>query len=272
MPLFRRVRRSAIFSLAAACLLPLSAHGQPANDPFAVNGRASDWSMILGAGVAVRPTFEGSDRYFISPVPLVSVNLKDMISLDTSGLNAYWRGAGLQIGGGVTYNLGRLQSGSVFTPGDERLNGLGDIPAAPGLRAFANYRLGPVTLGTALTKYLADGNNGLLINASLEMPYRLGESTTVTGRVFATWADQSYMQTWFGVTPGQSINSGYAVYQPASGIKDVGLSVSVRHQLSAYWLISGEARVGRLTGSAEDSPITVSNFNSSFLAMIGYRF
>lgn len=270
----RRAQRSAIFSLVAAFLLPPpSAHGQPANDPFSVNGRASDWTMILGAGAAVRPTFEGSDRYFVTPVPLVSANYRDMVSLDTSGLSAYWRNGGLQIGGGVTYSLGRLQDGgSVFTPGDERLNGLGDIPAALGLRGFANYRLGPVMLGTTLTKYLADGNNGVLINASLEMPYRLGDSTTVTGRLFATWADQSYMQTWFGVTPGQSINSGYAAYQAASGIKDVGLSIGVRHQLTPYLLLSGEARVSRLTGSAEDSPITVSNFNSSFLAMIGYRF
>lgn len=273
MPMFH-ARRSAIAALVAAFVLPPPiAHGQPANDPFAVNGRASDWSVIVGAGVAVRPTFEGSDRYFVSPVPLVSITYDDMISLDTSGLNAYWRKDGLQIGGGVTYNLGRRQGGNnLFTPGDERLNGLGDIPATVGLRAFANYRLGPVVLGSTLTKYLADGNNGLLINASLEMPYRLSDSTTVTGRLFSTWADQSYMQTWFGVTPGQSINSGYAVYQPASGIKDVGLSLSVRHQLSPYLVLSGEARVSRLTGSAEDSPITVSNVNSSFLAVIGYRF
>jgi MipA family protein len=199
----RRSPHSLVFGLIAAFLSPSpSAHGQPADDPFAAGGKPSAWAVMLGAGAAIRPTFEGSDRYFVSPVPLVSINYNDMISLDTSGLSAYWRKAGLQIGGGLTYNLGRRQGGNnVFTPGDERLNGLGDIPAAPGLRAFANYQLGPVVLGATLTKYLAEGNNGLLIDALVEMPYRLGERTTVTGRVFATWADQSYMQTWFGVTP-----------------------------------------------------------------------
>lgn len=273
-----RVRRHSPYSavlgfIAALLALSPSAHGQPANDPFAAYSKPSAWAVTLGAGVAVRPTFEGSDRYFVSPVPLVSINYNDMISLDTSGLSAYWRTGGLQIGGGLTYNLGRLQgSNSVFTPGDERLYGLGDIPAAAGLRAFANYKLGPVVLGATLTKYLAEGNNGLLIDALVEMPYRLGERTTVTGRLFATWADQSYMQTWFGVTPGQSVTSGYATYQAESGIKNFGLGVNLRHQLGTSWMISADARLSRLTGSADYSPISVSNVNMSFLTMLGYRF
>ena len=272
------VRRRSPFSLvfgfiAAFLLLSPAAHGQPANDPFAANGKSSSWSVTLGAGAAFRPTFEGSDRYFVSPVPFVSINYNDMISLDTSGLNAYWRKDGLQIGGGVTYNLGRFQDGnSVFTQGDERLNGLGNIPAAMGLRAFANYKLGPVVLGATLTKYLAEGNNGLLIDGLVEMPVRLGDRTTITGRLFATWADESYMQTWFGVTPGQSLTSGYEIYQAGSGVKNVGLGINLRHRLGTSWILSADARLLRLTGSAEYSPMTVSDMNMNFLAMVGYRF
>lgn len=263
----------AFWLIAASLLLSPVAHGQPASDPFAGNGKSSVWSVTLGAGALIRPTFEGSDRYFVSPVPVVSVIYNDMISLDTSGLNAYWRKDGLQIGGGLTYSLGRLQGrNNVFTQGDERLNGLGNIPAAAGLRAFANYKLGPVVLGTTLTKYLAEGNNGLLIDGLIEMPVRLGDHTTVTGRLFATWADQSYMQTWFGVTPGQSITSGYAIYQAESGIKNVGLGVNLRHRLGANWILSADAGLVWLTGSADYSPITVSNVNMNILAMVGYRF
>jgi MipA family protein len=270
----RRSPHSLVFGLIAAFLSPSpSAHGQPADDPFAASGKPSAWAVMLGAGAAIRPTFEGSDRYFVSPVPLVSINYNDMISLDTSGLSAYWRKAGLQIGGGLTYNLGRRQGGNnLFTPGDERLNGLGDIPAAPGLRAFANYQLGPVVLGATLTKYLAEGNNGLLIDVLVEAPYRLSERTMVTGRLFTTWADQSYMQTWFGVTPAQSVDSGYATYQAGSGIKNVGLGVSLRHQLGTSWMLSAEARLARLTSYADGSPITVSDVNTGFLATLGYRF
>jgi outer membrane protein len=269
-----RARHFAVFGLVAAFLLPSpAALGQPAADPFALNSRSSAWSVILGAGAAVRPTFEGSDRYFVSPVPLVSINYDDMVTLDTAGLSAYWRAAGLQIGGGLTYSLGRRQGGNgIFTAGDERLNGLGDIPGALGLRGYANYRLGPITLGTTFTKYLANGNDGILVDVLVEAPFRIGDKTTITGRVSTTWADQSYMQSYFGVTPLQSINSGYATFQAGSGIKDVELGINVRHQLNRFLLVSVDGRVSRLTGYAEGSPITVSNVNSRFLAMIGYRF
>src|SRR5262245_974385 len=136
MPLFfsALVRRCLplVFGLLVALLLPSpAALGQPADDPFAMNGRTNAWSVTLGAGAVVRPTFEGSDRYFVSPVPFVSISYKDMVSLDTSGLNAYWRRGGLQVGGGLAFNLGRREGGNnLFTPGDERLNGLGDIPAS----------------------------------------------------------------------------------------------------------------------------------------------
>lgn len=269
-----RSPHSLVIGLLAALLSPSpAAHGQPANDPFAVTGGPNVWVVTLGAGAVVRPTFEGSDRYFVSPVPFVSITYKDMISLDTSGLNAYWRKGGLQVGGGLAFSLGRRQGGnSLFTPGDERLNGLGDIPASPGLRAFAKYQLGPVVLGTTLTKYLAEGNNGLLIDVLVEAPYRLSERTTITGRLFATWADQSYMQTWFGVTQAQSISSGYSIYQADSGVKNVGLGLGLRYQLSARWMLSAEGRLSRLTGSADTSPITVSNVNAVFATVLGYRF
>ena len=37
-------------------------------------------------------------------------------------------------------------------------------------------------------------------------------------------------------------------------------------------MLSADARLTRLTGSADYSPITVSDVNMSFLAMLGYRF
>jgi len=269
------VRRAvALAGLTAILALPPAVvHAQPAVDPFAANGKPSDWNVVLGAGVALRPTFEGSDRYFFTPVPFLSVVYKDMVSFDTSGLNAYWRSGGLQIGGGATYSLGRLQnSNSVFSQGDERLRGLGDVPAAIGLRAFANYSIGPVTLGTTFTKFLADGNDGILINLSAAMPFKVGDRTTITARLFGTWADQSYMQTYFGITPGQSFNTSYAIYSPGSGVKDFGLNLGVKHEFGRSWLLSADARLARYGGIVENSPLAFSDFNMSFLAMIGYRF
>lgn len=45
---------------------------------------------------------------------------RDMVALDTSDLNAYWRFNGLQVGGGLTFNHGRTQNAGEFAQGDSR--------------------------------------------------------------------------------------------------------------------------------------------------------
>ena len=49
-----------------------------------------DWEVTLGAGAGMRPTFEGSDRYTVRPLPVLSVTWRDTISLGEGGLSAYW--------------------------------------------------------------------------------------------------------------------------------------------------------------------------------------
>lgn len=255
---------------AAVAVSP--AAGQPLNDRFATKGTGKDWDVTLGVGGALRPTYEGSDSYAVMPLPLVRVVWKDVISLDPTGLNAYWRYDGLQIGGGLTYSLGRTQNASLFTPGNWRLNGLGDIPAALGFRGFVNYKLGPVILGSTLTKYVADGNNGLLIDGSIGVPWRIDDRFMVMGRAFATWVDATYMQTYFGINNTQSINSGYQSYSTNSGVKNVGLEVRADYRFSTNWNFSASAQVSQLLGYAADSPISVSDTAVTLLTTIGYRF
>ncbi|MGZ5912052.1 MAG: MipA/OmpV family protein, partial [Reyranella sp.] len=65
------------------------------------------------------------------------------------------------------------------------------------------------------------------------MPYKLTETTTGRAAVSADWADQSFMQTYFGGTPTQAINSGYSQYNAGAGIKDVNFGVGLTQQLGA---------------------------------------
>jgi outer membrane protein len=231
-----------------------------------------EWDVTLGGGVVVRPTFEGSDRYFASPVPFVNVIWKDTVSLGMDGLSAYWRYQNLRIGGGLTYGGGRQQSSGIFQQGDERLAGLGDIPAALGVKGFADYKLGLINLNASITKFTASGNDGVLVNFGVALPYKLTDTTMVTARVSADWADQSYMQTFFGVTPTQSMNSGFSQFNAGAGIKDVGFGLGVTQRFGQHWLLAVDARVSRLTGDAENSPIVFSKTGASFMSAIAYHF
>lgn len=239
--------------------------------PGAQNG-AGDWTVLLGGGIGIRPTFEGSDKYRVSPLPFFSVVWRDMISLDATGLNAYWRHEGLQIGAGITYNLGRTTDDSFFGGGDSRLAGMGDVPVTVGIRGFANYRLGPVLLGTSITKFFVEGNDGLLIDAGIGIPYRITDRLTVSGRISATWADGNYMRNFFGVTAAQSVASGYAAYEATSGFKDVNVSLGLQYLITKQWLASANVRFTQFLSSAKDSPLSFADRSVAGMMMIGYRF
>jgi outer membrane protein len=56
------------------------------------NTSTSGWDIALGGGAAVRPTYEGSDRYLARPAPLLSLTWTwaDRVSIGPTGLSAYW--------------------------------------------------------------------------------------------------------------------------------------------------------------------------------------
>jgi len=176
------VRFSPLFACAA-----IAAGASVPTKLLAQDRPRGEWDVTLGAGAAVRPTYEGSDHYIVSPVPFVNVIWRDMISLGVDGLSAYWRYENLRIGGGLSYGTGRQQSSGIFQQGDGRLAGMGDIPAALALKGFADYKLGPVNLNASLTKFTANGNDGVLVNFGIGLPYKLTETTTVRASVSADW-------------------------------------------------------------------------------------
>jgi len=270
-------RGLAHFSIVLAGLsiafLPTPAFAQ---DRQSNDRQSKEWDVTLGMGAAVRPTFEGSDQYIVSPAPFVNVIWRDTVSLGVDGLSAYWSTENFRIGGGPSFGTGRTQNSSIFSQGDSRLTGMGDIPAAFGLKVFADYRIGPsslpVTVNASLTKFTANGNDGVLVNFGLRLPYKLTPTTTLRAFVSADWADQGYMQTYFGVTAIQSINSGYAQYSPGAGIKDVNFGLGLTEKLNEHWSLIVNGRIAELTGDAANSPIVFSRTQAIFTSAIAYHF
>ncbi len=114
-------------------------------------------------------------------------------------------------------NPGRDEKGSSFfgtdlNGTDEKLHGLGDIDPALGVRAFGSYMLGPVALRASVVKCTGDQNDGILLNLGLGLPCHPLNKLTLTPHVGATWADESYMQTFFGVSPLQSSRTGLPTF------------------------------------------------------------
>src|SRR5689334_5999042 len=199
-----RGSRRAIFGVVFGTFsTPALAQGilyTPDQQPSAwtLNQKPAVWDISLAAGAAMQPTFHGSDRYRVSPVPLVIIRWRDTVSLGVEGLSVYWHHNNLRIGGGVNYDGGRLdhETNGFLSGGDDRLKGLGDVESAVGIRGFVSYKAGPVYFDTSVTKYLGSQNKGLLASAGISAPVAIKKRFVLRPHIGATWADDNYMGTF----------------------------------------------------------------------------
>lgn len=245
-------------------------------NPLRVSERGkpnNKWDVTVGGGVGAIATYEGSDSYKLTALPFFKITYDDMISLSPRGLNAYWHHDGFKIGGGLTYNGGRKdEDAGLLGAGDDELRGMGDIDGSLGIKGLASYEWGPVEFKGSLTKFTGDNNDGLLGEFEVSTEYRVTDHIKLSPHISATWADESYMQTFFGVTSTQAANSKFSRFTAESSLKDVGVGLGANYTLNDHWFVRAEATVKMLTGDAADSPISASDTQEAFLTMVGYRF
>jgi MipA family protein len=230
-----------------------------------------EWDVTLGVGAALRPTFEGSDRSIVRPLPVIALRWRDTISIGEGGLSATLHYKKFRFGGGLTFDAGRKDhsSGGIFESGDDRLMGLGTIKASPGFRAFVSTRVSLVNFEVSAVKSLNHGVTGTL---GLSVPLPLGKKLLLMPHVRATWADGNYMQTYFGVTPVQSAASIFSPFNAGGGFKDVRGGVNLIYSFNRHWFAGADVGVTRLMGDAAASPISISDTNVTVMALTGYRF
>jgi len=87
------------------------------------------------------------------------------------------------------------------TPGDKRLTGMGNVQTSTEAGVGAGYR--PMML-VARQSLGERGPNGAQVDLTVEIPWSLSDRFGLRFALGATWADQDYMQTYFGVTAAQA--------------------------------------------------------------------
>ncbi|MFZ2989802.1 MipA/OmpV family protein, partial [Ideonella sp.] len=117
-----------------------------------------------------------------------------------------------------------------------------------------------VTRGLVLTSSLRFGAGEDRDGAQLDLGAVSGMplSPTVRFSVSAglTWVNSALSQTYFGVSPEQSVASGLAPYSAGSGLRDARLSTAVVWGVAPRWNMTTALSAGRLLGDARHSPIT----------------
>lgn len=261
---------------SAARLLAMGGLALAATPEAAAQEPEPAWQIGLGAGAMVRPDYDGSDDYEVSPVPMLRINYKDRIFLEGPALGANLLnldgprpGDKLQAGPLLRWQMGRDQDDN------DALRGLGDVDGSFEIGGFVTYGLGPYSVGLTVMQDAGDGHEGLTAELKGGYQHSFDDSWSMRAEVQATWADDSYTRSYFGIDAGQSARSGYRQHDAGAGFKDVGLSVAVDYALSDSWAVTGQVGYARLLGDAADSPIVDDEGSANAFSagiFVGYRF
>jgi len=205
---------------------------------------------LLGAGVRLRPEYDGASRYELQPIPLLRYYGGPWFARTTQGiLEAGARGeilTGLALGVQIAYEEGNDRTG--LDPG-----------ASFGLHLEWDTKIGP-----APVSILARGRNHFDTDRGAQTDLRAtvgvygGHGAFVGVFTQATWATGEWVRSYYGTGEG--------------GLLFVALGVEGAYDLSSRWVILWSVHGRRLQGDAASSPITEEKTNYFASAGLAYRF
>lgn len=110
--------------------------------------------------------------------------------------------------------------------------------------------------GISLLADVGNVHNGWVSAISYRKWIPIGKYGTLGLGAATTFASGNYTQTYFGVSPENSILSGLPSYSAGSGLRDARLTALFVQPVSRSWAIGGGVIFARMLGDAADSPIT----------------
>jgi outer membrane scaffolding protein for murein synthesis (MipA/OmpV family) len=156
-----------------------------------------------------------------------------------------------------TYSLGpvlnyRMERDDVD---NDRVDAMKDIDAAVEAGVFGGIDINSWMLGAELLADVSDEHDGLLAKISVGYRWQAAPDLVITPRVFTTYADDDYMDTYFGVNSGNRGTSGLPYFEADAGLKDAGFTLGIDYNPWIQWGITGFITYSALLNDAKDSPL-----------------
>lgn len=262
---------SAMLAATLLALCPLVQAQSVSHEPaYGLSGR-------IGLGVATMPTYEGSPnrRTLASPDLTLSYRSRDWGTVEFSQTGLIWNAAEA---GRFTFALvaqfdpGRKDKDTStvdLASGDKRLAGMGNVKASTEVGVGVGYE--PVML--VARQSLSDrGPKGVQADLIVGIPWSLSDRFALRFALGATWANQDYMQTYFGVTAAQAQSTSFSAYTPKSGCRKVEATVSAEYAIASNLRLQANVGFSQLGDVAAASPLVGRRNNTSVAMAMSYAF
>jgi outer membrane protein len=216
----------------------------------------------IGGGIGVAPDYEGSSDYEVVPIPAGSAKFDNGMFVKLLGLNLranlvpsdFWRL-------GPVYNY-RKERDDVD---DNRVDRMREVSDANELGIFGGIEWENWYVFLDLLGDTGDAYDGWYSTLKGGYNWIIDNEWALSIGGHATYADDDYMQTYFGVNNRDSARSGLDKYDADSGIKDVGLDLGVNWAFASSWDLRGIASYSKLVGDADDdSPVVDQGSENQF--------
>lgn len=194
----------------------------------------SNTDLSVGIGPEYRPDYFGSDDFEWVPDPEVYVKFRNFVFLDNDGADiALFGFSGFSFGPSVRLTNNRKETDNVA------LTGLGDIDHTLEVGGFAATKfVDRFLVRFKVRKGVVGGHDGLIVDAAgTALLFRYGRvSTSVSAN--ASWIGERYADTYFSITPAQSLASGLPVYDAQRGMRDIGGSFNAYINIGKKWSLN----------------------------------
>jgi outer membrane scaffolding protein for murein synthesis (MipA/OmpV family) len=219
--------------------------------------------------VSSKVDYSGSDAPSVSVMPALEYQWANGWFAGTNrgvGYN-FSKDPALQYGLGLGLDFGRRESAT------GPLAGMGSIEAKVEYGAFLNYAPDRHWRLSSVLRY-GSGDTGLGATANFGANYAMdiAPKWRLDWGVSTSWANSKTMQSYFGVSTAQSLQSGHSVYSPSAGLRDVASSLNLSYQVTPKISVSGGLKATSLIGDARNSPIVTSPQSISGNLSVGYAF
>lgn len=234
----------------------------------------------IGANLSYGSAYPGSDESGASLQPGVFLRygrytVSSGSDFATRRSDDVLRGLGIDLSTEERLRLGlslRLDRGR-NEDAAEALRGMGDIDPTLRLRASLNWQFREDwRLGVAWTVDAFDRGGGNLADIGVTHESRWSPETVANYTLKVTIGGERYMQTYYGVDAEQAARTGYAVYEPGTGLRNIELTAGVRTDITPRWAALAGVGVLYMVGPAADSPLTRRRTNAGFNAAFAWRF